>query len=48
MVISNNLKKLNPKITEKSLKKCNDTGLYLFLAKQEKLLVLINEYKLTY
>jgi len=48
IVISNNLKKLKPKITEKSLKKCNDTGLYLFLAKPEKLLVLINEYKLTY
>jgi len=46
IVISNNPKRFNPKITEKSLKKCNDTGLYLFLAKPEKLLVLINEYKL--
>lgn len=46
IVISNNPKKFNPKITEKSLKKCNDTGLYLFLSKPEKLLVLINEYKL--
>lgn len=48
IVTSNNPKRFNPKITEKSLKKCNDTGLYLFLAKSEKLLVLINEYKLTY
>ena len=46
IVISNNPKRFNPKITEKSLKKCNDTGLYLFLAKPEKLLNLINEYKL--
>lgn len=48
IVTSNNPKRFNPKITEKSLKKCNDTGLYLFLAKSEKLLNLINEYKLTY
>lgn len=46
IVINNNPKRFNTKITEKSLKKCNDTGLYLFLAKPEKLLVLINEYKL--
>jgi hypothetical protein len=48
IIASNNLKKLNPKITEKSLKKCNDTGLYLFLAKPEKLLIMINDYKLSY
>ena len=46
IVISNNPKRFNPKITEKSLKKCHDTGLYLFISKPEKLLVLINEYKL--
>jgi hypothetical protein len=46
IVTNNNPKRFNPKITEKSLKKCNDTGLYLFLAKPEKLLSLINEYKL--
>lgn len=46
IVLNNNPKRFNPKITEKSLKKCNDTGLYLFLSKPEKLLSLINEYKL--
>jgi len=46
IVLNNNPKRFNPKITEKSLKKCNDTGLYLFLSKPEKLLGLINEYKL--
>jgi len=48
IVKTNNLKKINPKITEKSLKKCNDTGLYLFLAKPERLLIMINDYKLNY
>lgn len=47
IVTINNPKRFNPKITEKSLKKCNDSGLYLFLAKPEKLLGLINEYKLS-
>ena len=47
IVTINNPKRFNPKITEKSLKKCNDSGLYLFLAKPEKLLNLINEYKLS-
>ena len=48
IVTSNNPKRFNKNITEKSLEKCKLTGLYLFLSKPEKLLILINEYKLAY
>jgi hypothetical protein len=48
IVKNNNPKRFNKNITDKSLEKCNLTGLYLFLAKPEKLFILINEYKLSY
>jgi len=46
IVSSNNPKRFNSKITETSMKKCYETGLYLFLASKEKLILMITEYKL--
>jgi hypothetical protein len=48
IVTTHNPKKFNKNITDKALEKCNLTGLYLFLSKPERLLILINDYKLSY
>jgi hypothetical protein len=46
IVSSNNPKRFNTKISETSMKKCYETGLYLFLATKEKLILMIDEYNL--
>jgi len=46
IVLNNNPKRLNNKITDKSLEKCKKSGLYLFLIPKEQLYKLILEYKL--
>jgi hypothetical protein len=45
-VKNDNPKKLNKKITQKSMEKCYNSGLYLFLCNEEDLKILIRNYKL--
>jgi hypothetical protein len=46
IVLNSNPKRLNNKITDKSLEKCKKSGLYLFLITKEQMYKLILEYNL--
>jgi len=45
-VKNDNPKKFNKKITQKSMEKCYNSGLYLFLSNEDDLKILIRNYKL--